>query len=50
MDLIGQFFLVRFLKTLNIGLILRLIAEKVTKFLVEKVSSSEVMSQKAHGG
>ena len=30
-------------------LILHLILEKVTKFLVEKLSTSEVISQKPHG-
>ena len=31
-------------------LILHLISEKVTKFLVEKLSTSEVISKKPHGG
>ena len=31
-------------------LILHLISGKVTKFLVEKLSTSEVISQKPHGG
>ena len=38
------------LKTFYFFLILDLILGKVTKFLVEKLSTSEVISQKPHGG
>ena len=38
------------IKILNIGLILHLILGEVTKFLVERFSTSEVMSQKPHRG
>ena len=37
-------------KILFFFLILHLILGKVTKFLVEKLSTSEVISQKPHGG
>ena len=36
-------------KIFNVGLILHSISGKVTKFLVEKFSISEVMSRKPHG-
>ena len=40
----------KFGKNFIFFLILHLILGKVTKFLVEKLSTSEVISQKPHGG
>ena len=40
----------KFRKTFNFFLIMHLILGKVTKFLVGKLSTSEVISQKPHGG
>ena len=40
----------KFQKKIYFFLILHLMSEKVTKFLVEKLSTSEVISQKPHGG
>ena len=40
----------KFLKNLILFLILHLKLENVAKFLVEKLSISEVISQKPHGG
>ena len=40
----------KFQKCFYIVLIIHLILGEVTKFLVEKLSTSEVISQKPHGG
>ena len=40
----------KFRKKISFSLILHLILGKVTKFLVEKLSTSEVISQKPHRG